>query len=41
MTNNTEIHPSAVVSSDAELAAGVKIGPFSTVGEMSLSDLIP
>ena len=33
MTNNTEIHPLAVVSSDAELAAGVKIGPYSTVGE--------
>jgi UDP-N-acetylglucosamine acyltransferase len=33
MTNNTEIHPSAVVSSDAELSAGVKIGPYSTVGK--------
>ena len=32
MTDNPDIHPSAVVSSGAELAAGVKIGPFSTVG---------
>ena len=32
MTDNPDIHPSAVVSSDAELAAGVKIGPFTTVG---------
>ena len=32
MTDNPDIHPSAVVSSGAELAAGVKIGPFSAVG---------
>ncbi len=32
MTDHTDIHPSAVVSSGAELAAGVKIGPFSAVG---------
>ena len=28
-----EIHPSAVVSSHAELAAGVKIGPYSSIGD--------
>jgi len=32
MTNITEIHPSAVVSSRAELDPGVKVGPYSVIG---------
>ena len=28
-----EIHPSAVVSSHAELASGIKIGPYSIIGD--------
>jgi len=32
MTNITEIHPSAVVSSGAELGPGVKVGPYSVIG---------
>jgi UDP-N-acetylglucosamine acyltransferase len=31
--NAMKIHPSAVVSSNAELADGVEIGPYSTVGD--------
>jgi UDP-N-acetylglucosamine acyltransferase len=31
--NVTDIHPLAVVSSDAEIASGVKVGPFSSVGD--------
>jgi len=31
--NTMKIHPSAVVSSKAELADGVEIGPYSTVGD--------
>jgi len=28
-----EIHPSAVVSPHAELATGVRIGPYSVIGD--------
>ena len=31
--NTLKIHPSAVVSSNAELADGVEIGPYTTVGD--------
>ena len=30
---SAEIHPSAIVSPDATLAAGVRIGPFAIIGE--------
>ena len=32
MTATTVIHPSAVISPEAELDSGVRVGPFSIIG---------
>ena len=34
----TKIHPTAIISSSAKIAKGVKVGPYSTVGSNVVLD---